>query len=333
MDRPKDYGLTRDPLPYSAGVLISLIFFLHLTALFPLTKELLSIVLAGGLIVLVSFLDDFLRLPALLRLGIQVLCGIIIVAGGIGIEVVSNPFGASIDLTAWKIGIDLFGQQIALTPLADIFTIVWLMFVMNAINFQDGIPGLVSGIGSIASYTLVGLSLLLFFSPTTTPEEKISAQNIAQMAMILGSILFIFNRFDFFPAKVIIGDSGAMFIGFMLAVLSIYSGGKVATTFIVLGLPLADALWVVLRRISKGQSPFQGDHNHYHHKLLRMGFSEGQTLLIAYALTLIFGLASIIFLFYFKTLGKTLTISLIIMSMFLISILLIRRESSSKKPV
>lgn len=331
MDKPKDYGLTRNPVPYSAGIMIAIIFFTMALLFLPWTKELFALLLAGSLLVGVSFADDFLRLPASLRLLVQALCGAIVVSGGMGIGVMSNPFGASIDLRSWLVTFDLFGQLWQFTPVADIFTIVWLMVVMNAINFQDGIPGLVSGIGSIAALTLFGLSMLLIFSPATTLLEKTNAENIAQMSLILGAILLIFNRFDFFPPKLVIGDSGAMFVGFILAVLSIYAGGKVATTFIVLGLPLADLLWVIIRRISKGQSPFQGDHNHYHHKLLRFGMSEAQTLLVAYACTALFGLTSIGFLFYLKTLGKILVISFIILSMFILSLLLLRRESDVKK--
>lgn len=333
LDRPHDYGLTRAPLPYSAGVVIAVVFLLHLLLFFPLTKELTGLLLSGILIVSVSFIDDYKRLKPSLRLLIQFLAGLILVLSGTGIEVISNPFGSAIDLRMWHTSFELFGQVFQITPLADLFTIVWIIFVMNAINFQDGIPGLVSGIGSIASFTLLGLCALLIFSPATTMEEKMNAQYVAKMALILGASLFIFNRFDFFPPKVIIGDSGAMFIGFILSVLSLYTGGKIATTFIVLGLPLADLIWVILRRISKGQSPFQGDLNHYHHKLLRLGFSEQHTLLIAYAMTFALGVSSIIFLFYLKTFGKMIAIIAIILLMFVISMLLIKKESRELKKV
>lgn len=333
MDKPHDYGLTRAPLPYSAGIIIALVFVTHLCLFFPLTKELLGLILSGLLVASVSFIDDFKRLSPLLRLCVQALAGVILVLSGTGIEVISNPFGSAIDLRMWSSSFHLFGQVFQITPIADLFTIVWIIFVMNAINFQDGIPGLVSGIGSIASFTILGLSLLLIFSTTTTVEEKLNAHYVAKMALVFGSILFVFNRFDFFPPKLIIGDSGAMYTGFILAVLSLYTGGKIATTFIVLGLPLADIIWVVIRRISKGQSPFQGDLNHYHHKLLRLGFSEQYTLLLAYSLTFILGISSIGFLFYLKTFGKMIAIAAIILLMFLISILLIKKESRQLKKV
>ncbi|MFN7160159.1 MAG: MraY family glycosyltransferase [Candidatus Gracilibacteria bacterium] len=333
LDRPHDYGLKRAALPYSAGVIISIVFISHLLLFFPITKELLGLICSGLIIVTVSFIDDFKRLKPSFRLLMQFLAGLILVLSGIGIEVISNPFGSAIDLRMWTISFEIFSQLFEFTPLADLFTIVWIIFVMNAINFQDGIPGLVSGIGSIASFTLLGLSILLIISTTTTLDEKLNAQYVAKMALILGSILFVFNRFDFYPPKVVIGDSGAMFIGFILAVLSLYTGGKIATTFIVLGLPLADLLWVIIRRVSKGQSPFQGDLNHYHHKLLRVGFSEQHTLLIAYMMTFALGIASIGFLFYLKTFGKMIAIAAIILLMFVISMLLIKKESRQLKEV
>jgi len=328
LDRPKKYGLKRKPLPYSAGVIVFVVFTAMVLFFFDLTKEHIGLLVGGSLITAVSFLDDRLGLSAWSRLLVQVMVGIIVVLSGIGIEHVTNPFGGVIALDMWQIPFMIGDVTYHLTPVADLFTIGWIMFVMNAVNLLDGIPGLVTGVGGIGSLALFVLSLILMYSPLTTAIEKGDATVVAAMALILFGILFVLNRFDMFPPKVIIGDTGAMMIGYLLAVFSIFAGGKVATTLIVLGLPLTDMVWVMLRRLMKGQSPMQADRNHYHHKLLRLGLSERQTLFTIYGVTVLLAAASLFFLFYFRTVGKFLAVILITAVIFFTSYLLIKKEKN-----
>lgn len=336
MDRPHLYGLQRAPVPYPAGIVIWIVFaILGSIWLFlnePMyAKEWFGVLLGGTILCTVSAIDDHKPIPASVRLSIQILIGIIIVLSGIGIESISSPFGGSFDLEMWQIPLTLGETTYHLTPLADLFTILWLCFVMNAVNFLDGIPGLVSGVGSIAAATIFLLSLFLIGSPLTTALEKLDAHTVAGLAASLFGILLIFNRFDMVPAKVIIGDAGAMIIGFILALLAIIAGGKVATTIIVLALPLMDTLWVALRRISKGKSPLSADHNHYHHKLMRLGLSEKQTLYALYALTFLLGAVSLLLLFWFRSLGKYIALLLVLFLIFGTSVLLITRETQEQR--
>ncbi len=331
VDRPWDYGLDRAPIPYPAGVVIYIVFSLLAFLFFPHTKELTGMIIAGGILTLYSAFDDRMRFKAGSKIFLHLIVAAIIVITGTGIEVISNPFGGVFDLTLWSIPLQFFGHTYTLMPLADGFTILWIFFVMNAINLLDGIPGLVSGVGSIASATLWGLGILLVLSPHTTPLEKEAAMHFSQLAILLLGTLLVFNRFDIFPAKVIIGDSGAMFIGFILALLSIYSGGKVATTLIVLGLPLVDMVWVAIRRIMRGESPLKADSNHYHHKLLRLGLSEKQVLYSMYAISTLLGGASLILLLYFQSLGKYIVFALILILITVTSILLIKHEQDEKR--
>ncbi len=331
LDRPQDYGLQRKPVPYPAGILIYVVFTGLLLTLFPVTSSHIGIALSGLVLVVFSFIDDRYRLKAHHKVLVHLLVAFIIVCSGISIEVLSSPLGGVIDLRVISIPMELFGNTMTWTPVADLVTIVWIFFVMNAVNLLDGIPGLVSGVGSISAFTLYALSLLLVFASTTTLLEKDAALQVAEMALILATVLFVFNRFDFPSPKVIIGDTGAMYIGFLLSIFAIISGGKVATTLIVLGLPLADMAWVALRRIAKGQSPVSADHNHYHHKLLRLGFSEKQALCFLYVFSILMGATSILLLFYFQTVGKVVAFSFIILLIFVTSTLLISKENNEQR--
>lgn len=335
MDRPHLYGLKRAPLPYPAGIVIWVAFFIIALAWVWFaegpSKELFGMLLGGSILCAVSAIDDRRHIPALVRLGIQILIGLIIVASGIGITGITTPIGDTFNLEMWQIPLTLGATTYHITPLADLFTILWLCFVMNAINFLDGIPGLVSGVGTIASATLFMLSLFLIGSPLTTMAEKMDANMVAGLAAALVGILYVFNRFDRFPGKVIIGDAGAMTVGYTLALLSIFAGGKVATTIIVLALPLMDMIWVALRRISQGRSPISADLNHYHHKLLRLGLTERQTLLVIYALSIVLGIVALLLLFWFKSLGKFLALLLVLLLIFGTSVLLIKKETKTAR--
>jgi len=118
---------------------------------------------------------------------------------------------------------------------------------------------------------------------------------VATLAIIVSSMCLAFWIFDFHPAKILLGDTGSMLIGFLLAVFAIFAGGKVATAFLVLGFPILDAFWVITRRIVKGQSPMKGDLKHLHHRLLEVGLSERKALILIYLLCAFFG-GSAIFL-------------------------------------
>jgi len=336
MDRPEKYGLTRAAVPYPAGVAIWLAFALLALPWVlwsePLyLKEILGVILGGTILCGVSAYDDRFHVSPWIRLSIQILVGVLVVASGIGIETITSPFGGVLDLQLWQIPLTIQGVTYHLTPLADLFTILWLCFVINAINFHDGIPGLVTGVGSIAALTLFLLSLFLIDSPLTTALEKADAQTIAGLAAGLFGILLVANRFDFLPSKVIIGDAGAMSIGYIIAILAIFAGGKVATSIIVLALPLLDMVWVALRRISQGRSPISADHNHYHHKLLRLGLSEKQTCLLIYSVTAILGATSLFLLFSFRSTGKYIALGLVLLLIFGTSMALIRKETKEAR--
>ena len=289
LDFPQRYGLSRRRLPYPTGVLAVLIFLMFFPFLFPLSFSLQTGTLLAGIILLgvTSFIDDRIPLPPILRLGVQLLIGILVFLGGTRIYTLTNPLEQLttipfLPLDTLTIAVPPFG----LVPvLSGIFTIVWLLLTINALNWFDGIPGQVSALSAIAFLTI---GLLSWSSRVDDPQLALIAFTLAGVG--LGCFLF-----DLPPPRVVLGDTGAMFFGLMIGVLTIYSGGKVATAFLVLGVPLFDVLFVVIRRLARGQSPLRGNatDQHLHHRLLRKGWSPRQVIALTVGLGTAFGITAL----------------------------------------
>jgi UDP-GlcNAc:undecaprenyl-phosphate GlcNAc-1-phosphate transferase len=287
LDRPEKYGLKRKPIPYYGGLVIVLVFVISALLFTEIDKNVLGVIIGGVLIAGVSFLDDLKDVNPWIRLFVQILAAFTIVVSGIGIESISNPLGGVIELNQYAVDIPFGDNLITFTILADIFTIIWIVLIVNTMNFLDGLNGLVSGVGVIASITIFVLSI--------GEHNIIDQTTISTLAVVLASACFAFWIFDFYPARILMGDTGSMFIGFLLAVFAIFSGGKIATAFLVLGFPILDAFWVIMRRIMKKQSPLKGDLKHLHHRLLEVGLTERKALILIYILSALFG-GSAIFL-------------------------------------
>lgn len=273
IDRPADYGLQRSPIPYSAGLVFFFICVFAALFFVDINRQILGVLAAGGLITAVSFLDDRLRLNPVFRLAVQFLAAAVVIFAGVKIQLFNNPFGGSpIYLDA--IQFDFFGQTIWLFSALAIA--VWLILMMNVMNWLDGIPGLASGVSVIAQVSVFILSIQKF---NTTDQSTVI---IFSAALAAASAAFLI--FDFYPPKLLMGDSGSMFLGFMLGVLSILAGGKLATALLIMGFPVIDAFAVILKRILRRQSPLKGDFSHFHHNLLRVGLSERKALIVNYIL-------------------------------------------------
>ncbi len=290
LDRPKKYGLNRKPIPYPGGILLYLIFTVLALVFFEPTLKLVGLLIGGGLLVLISFIDDRIELPAWLRLFIQIMVGIIMVAVGIGVETITNPFGGYLALNQVKMIIEWGPFTSTLMLFSAIFTVLWIVLIVNTMNWLDGIPGLVSGITVLASLTLFFLSI----------SDIVNQPEIATMAIIVAMIALAFWLFDFHPPKILLGDSGSMFFGLLLAVMAIFSGGKIATAFLILGFAILDALYVIVHRIFNKRAPWKGGEwdkyrkaVHLHHRLLQVGMSERQVLILVYVLSAIFGVTAL----------------------------------------
>ena len=303
MDRPEKYGLKRTPIPYPGGIVLFAVFTICLLLFFDLTLKLLMLLLSAGILVLVSFWDDRHPLPAVLRLGVQVLAAAFLVAAGVGILSISNPLGAPFLLDQIHIPLALGEYTYDLVLFSALFTVIWLVVIANTMNWLDGISGLPSGM------TAIGATILFFLSASPIVNQP----EVAQLSLVIAAIAFGFWLFDFYPPKILMGDSGAMFFGLLLASLAIFSGGKIATAFLVLGFPILDAVYVGLSRIIKGRAPWKGGEwekegraVHLHHRLLKSGLSHRKVLLLIYALSAIFGVAAL----FLQTQGKFLAILL-----------------------
>lgn len=297
MDNPKKYGLTRKAIPYPGGILLWVIFVLLSLIFFEPTIKLIGLLLGSGFLVLVSFIDDRVTLPAWFRLMVQVLVAGIMVLAGIGVEGITNPFGGIIALDQFKFLIQFGDNTVQIMALSGVFTLIWILLIVNTMNWMDGISGLTSGLTFIGGLTMFFLSI----------TDLVNQPETATLALIVAMIALGFWLFDFFPPKILIGDSGSMFFGLLLAILAIFSGGKIATAFLILGFPIMDAIYVSVRRILNGQAPWKGGEwdrerkaVHLHHRMLEFGMSERQVLFSIYTLAGIFSVSAL----FLGTTGK-----------------------------
>ncbi|MBP3377828.1 MAG: undecaprenyl/decaprenyl-phosphate alpha-N-acetylglucosaminyl 1-phosphate transferase [Clostridia bacterium] len=259
----------KKPIPRIGGLAIYLSFIIT-TALFcNITRELVTIWVGGGILVITGVFDDIFRLNAWLKLAIQFLTAGFAVWNGCVIENVN--IGGYVSLGVFSI------------PL----TILWLVGLTNAINFIDGLDGLACGVSAISAMSLLCVVLL---------QGDFVSTLIC--AILLGSCLG-FLPFNSNPARIFMGDTGALFLGYTLAVLSVQGVFKMhaVLSFIVpiaiFALPIFDALSAIVRRLLKGKSPFSPDRDHIHHKLIDMGFTQKESVKILYAICGILGLVAV----------------------------------------
>ncbi|HMA34436.1 MAG TPA: MraY family glycosyltransferase [Chloroflexia bacterium] len=178
---------------------------------------------------------------------------------GVIVSFVQNPFGDAKHL-----------QIQLLAPLAILFTFFWIVGMMNAVNFMDGLDGLAGGVTGVACVVLFVVSLLAVDQDGVhTPQTT-----IAYLPLILGCAVLGFLRYNFHPAQIFMGDSGSMFLGFTLAVISIIGGAKIATALLVLAVPILDVAFVIIFRVLRGRSPLQADRGHLHHRLYDLGLGQ-----------------------------------------------------------
>jgi UDP-GlcNAc:undecaprenyl-phosphate GlcNAc-1-phosphate transferase len=220
--------------------------------------------LAGGAIAAtLGALDDLIDLRARIQLLGQIGLALGAVALGISIDFIANPLGGPV-------------IRFPAGPIAAGLTIFWIVGMINSINWIDGLDGLSSGVAFIAAVTLGLISL------TTDVRQPL----IAVLCFALAGALLGFLRWNFHPASIFTGTSGVQFVGYTLAVLAILGTAKVAVALLVLGVPIIDTFWIIVRRLSQRRSPFTPDRSHIHHRLLDLGLSHRQTVLTIYGICL-----------------------------------------------
>lgn len=279
IDIPKDNRrMHKKPTPRIGGLAIIFGFTVATLCFAQPSRQLYGTLSGAAIIAVMGVIDDCKNLPAKLKFVIQIIAALVVVfAGDIKIDVFTNPNFLS-DNPYW-----VLPEWLSVT-----LTVIWIVFITNAVNFIDGLDGLAAGVSAIMSISLVFISIRV-------GEYPIAILGIALMGSCFGFLPFNFN-----PAKIFMGDTGSTFLGFMLATLSIqgvfksYAVISFAVPLLILGLPLFDALFAMIRRILRGQSPMTADRGHLHHRLVDMGFSQKQTVFILYAISGVLGITAVL---------------------------------------
>lgn len=284
LDNPKKYFLKRDPVPYSMGIVFFLNFLILSFFFVEHTMKYYLILVLGFIITLISFIDDMKDISAKFRLFVQIWIWALIWITSIKIGYISNIFGWVINLETHHF--QLFWHIIYTIPL--IFTIFWFVLIFNSLNWSDGIPGITSGLSSVSFFILFVLAMTLFFRDDYEWWIK-NAMFVAELSLILFTSTFVFWFFDI-REKILMWDSGTMFLAFMLATLSIIAWWKVATVLVVFGIYFIDAFYVIIKRILAKKSPLNKDFTHFHHRLLDIWIPKKQILFIIYSLSFLAGI-------------------------------------------
>jgi len=262
VDAPGGRRLNRRPIPRLGGLALFLGIFVPALAFLHLGRETRGLLLGAAVAVTVGAIDDFRGLRWFEKLAGQVVAAAVLVGFGVWVDRFTFPFVGVHALPAW-LGVPL--------------TIVWVVAIMNMVNFLDGLDGLAAGVTAIAGVTFAVIALSL-----AKPDAAILS------AIVFGACIG-FLRHNFYPARIFMGDSGAMLLGFVLAAVAVQGLLKTAATvallfpLLVLAVPIVDTTFVVARRLRHGESVFEGDQAHLHHRFLRRGFSQPRAALTIWA--------------------------------------------------
>jgi len=269
-----------------------------------ITTQLYGIVGASLFILAMGLWDDFWKLDWKTQLFFQICATISVFIMGVQVEYITNPLGGVVFLNLGKYLIPSL-----------LFVIAWLVIMMNAMNWLDGIDGLSGGIAFIGALTIFFLSL--------SPE--VNQPPVGIIAAILAGAALGFLIFNFYPARIMAGTSGAMFMGFALATLAIFAGTKIATALLIMVIPVIDVFWVMGERIKAGDSIFKSDTRHLHRKLMELGWTQRKIALFFYAITFLIAAIAL----NTRAIGKSITIVLVAVIMITALIIINKKLSSN----
>ena len=318
----------KKPIPLLGGVavyigLLTTLVIALLTGVLPagsiLSKHIWGLLLGGLFLVIGGVLDDKYNISPKKQIIWPILSVITVIVSGIGIESITNPLGGQIFFN--QIDIPLFsfgGIPYKITLFADFFTFLWLMGVIYAIKFFDGLDGLVAGITIIGSFTVFFTSLL----------PKIAQTETALVAIIVAACFGGFLIWNFYPAKIFLGESGSTLAGFLMGTLAIIAESKVVTTLVVMALPILDLVWVIVRRtLLERKSPVHADRKHIHHRLLDTGFSHRSAVMILYLWAIILGFAA----WFYQSTGQPWALVLALLAVIIFAFYLVKRAKKYEK--
>lgn len=282
VDKPNARKVHTKIMPRMGGLAIYVSFFVVLFLSQSMTQQLFGLFLGGTVLVIVGIIDDMKDIPAKVKLCGQILAACIVVAFGVRVDFMTNFFHG-----------DTFFLSVFSIPV----TIIWIVSIINAVNLIDGLDGLAAGISIIAAITM---AIVGYASGQAA---------MASMAMILIGATLGFLRYNFHPAKIFMGDTGSMFLGYSLAVFAVLGVAKsftllsLVTPILVLAIPILDTLFAIIRRKMNHKPIFKPDKHHLHHCLLNYGFSHRDTVLIIYAVSAILALCGLIMTYLNSTQG------------------------------
>ncbi|MCL1793181.1 MAG: undecaprenyl/decaprenyl-phosphate alpha-N-acetylglucosaminyl 1-phosphate transferase [Oscillospiraceae bacterium] len=272
-DPKKDDGrrMHKVVMPRLGGLAIFFSFVVSIFIFYEISAFTLSLIAGALLIVIIGILDDVFRIRALYKFFVHIAAaGLVVWLGGVVVE-----------------RINIFGTYIQFGYLSIPLTIIWIVGLINAVNFIDGLDGLACGISTISAISILLVTIL------------IGDFKVALMVAILAGSCLGFLPFNMNPAKIIMGDTGATFLGLILAVVSIQGVFKIHAVlafvipFLILGVPIFDTTFAIARRLLSGRHPFSADREHLHHRLVDMGFNKKQTVRILYAVSALLGVSSV----------------------------------------
>lgn len=272
VDIPKDdRRVHKEPMPLMGGLAIYISVIIAFLIFLPLDKTLASIIIGGTIIVIGGVIDDMRELSPKAKFLFQIIGALVLVAGDVRIDFITNPFSKTSQII--KLGIFSI-------PL----TMFWVVGITNTLNFIDGLDGLAAGVAMISSLSFLATASKFNYIP------------VVIMSSIIAGSCAGFLPYNFNPAKIFMGDTGALFLGFVLAALSIEGVMKSVATIavvvpiIILGIPIFDTTFAIFRRLLNGKSIVEADKGHLHHRLLALGYSQKKTVGILYAISAIFGI-------------------------------------------
>jgi UDP-GlcNAc:undecaprenyl-phosphate GlcNAc-1-phosphate transferase len=272
VDRPDARRVNRRPIPRLGGLAIFLGIIVPSLAFLDLSDEMRGILLGAAVACVVGAVDDFRGLDPIPKLAGQVVAAAIPTAFGVWIDHFTLPFVGAVDVPA-ALGVPL--------------TIVWIVAVMNMVNFLDGLDGLAAGVCAISGVTFSVLALSL------------GKDEAAILSAIVAGACIGFLRHNFFPARIFMGDSGALVLGFTLATVSVAGLLKTASTvvlflpLVVLAVPIIDTSFVVAKRLKYGRPIYSADRSHLHHRFLNIGFTQRRAALVMWGWTATLGAAAL----------------------------------------
>lgn len=273
-------------IPRAGGLAIFVGFLAAILLFVPITKLVAGMLLSGLLLVIVGLIDDRQDVNPYIRFGTNVAAALIIVGAGAGIPYITNPVtGGIIHLDTWRITFNFFGAH-SILVWADILAFVWILWTMNIVGWSAGIDGQMPGFVAIAALTLGLLSLR--FTIHDPAQGAVTA-----LAFIICGAFGGFIPWNFYPQKIMPGYGGKTLAGFLLAILGILSYGKLGTALLVLGIPMTDAAYTLIRRIGSKKSLVAADRGHLHHRLLDLGWGKRRVALFYWGVSAILGVVAL----------------------------------------